>query len=260
MRNRLDRSLEPASQLDLFSQSISSLTSLDRLAAPRAESPVSLFGPERYEPRYEYPLVVWLHSCKSNERELEQVMPPLSMQNYVGCAPRGTHSSEACGKKFSWSQSRAATTVAEENIFNAIHVASENFSIASNRIFLAGFGSGGTMALRIALRYPKHFAGVVSICGEFPQNHQPLNNLAAVRQLPLLWMYGDASKKCGVDHICETLPLLHAARIRASIRQYPAKDELLTNMLNDMNHWLMERVTSQPAAMENTVEESFSRN
>lgn len=258
MRNRLDRSIGAGSQLDLIQKSQS--TNSSRFAATRTESPLALFGPERYEPRYQYPLIVWLHSCQSNERELEDVMPPLSMQNYVACAPRGTHASEACGRRFFWPQTRAAATVAEELVFASVAAASKSFSIAPQRVFLAGFGSGGSMAWRIALRYPQQFAGVVSICGTFPENHQPLNNLIAARQLPMLWMYGQDSTRCGVEHICETLPLLHAARMGATIRQYAAGDELLTNMLSDMNHWLMEQVTSQPAAQENSVEESFSRN
>ena len=258
MRNRLDRSQEPGSQLELVQQSQRSTTV--QAPATRADIPHFLFGPERYEPRYEYPLIVWLHSCHSNERELEDVMPLLSMQNYVACAPRGTNASEIAGRRFLWSQSRAAATVAEESIFAAIEAAQNDFSIARQRVFLAGFGSGGTMAWRIALRYPHQFAGVVSICGQFPKNNQPLNNLASARQLPILWMYGQESHNCGVEHICETLPLLHAARMGATIRQYPVGDELLTNMLSDLNHWLMEQVTNQPTRTENFVEESFSRN
>ena len=257
MRNRLDRSQEPGSQLELLKQT---LASSGRAAPRRTEMPISLFGPERYEPRYQYPLIVWLHGCQSNERELEAVMPALSLQNYVGCAPRGTQASEACGKAFQWSQSRAAISLAEEFVFSSIASASREFSIASQRVFLAGFGSGGTTAMRIALRYPHQFAGVISICGAFPQNQNPLINLAASRQLPLLWMYGEDSMRCGVDHICDTLPLLHAARMRCLIRQYPAADELLSNMLSDMNHWVMELVTNQPAAMDQSAEASFSRN
>lgn len=257
MRNRLDRSQEPGSQLELLKQS-QSFT--DRLASPRTEMPLAMFGPERYEPRYEYPLIVWLHGCQSNERELEAVMPALSLQNYVGCAPRGTQASEACGHTFQWSQSRAAIAVAEEIVFGSIASATRAFSIARQRVFLAGFGSGGTTAMRVALRYPQHFAGVISICGAFPQNQSPLSNLAASRSLPMLWIYGEDSVRCGVDHICETLPLLHTARLRCMIRQYPAADELLSNMLSDMNHWVMEHVTNQPARMDQTVEASFSRN
>lgn len=256
MRNRLDRSQEPGSQLDLVRKSQRATSS----SAHSCEIPLALFGPERYEPRYEYPLIVWLHSCHSNERELEDVMPPLSLQNYVACAPRAPQASKDNGRQFIWPHTRAAATMAEDAVFASIQEAMSSFSIARNRVFLAGFGSGGTMAMRIALRYPHHFAGVVSICGQFPQNQQPLTNLTAARHLPIMWMYGQDSTQCSVEHICEVLPLLHAARMGATIRQYPAKDELLTNMLSDMNHWLMEQVTSQPAAMENSVEESFSRN
>ncbi len=95
MRNRLDRSQEPGSQLELLKKSIASQT-----PSKRTELPLALFGPERYEPRYEYPLIVWLHSCQSNERELEAVMPVLSLQNYVACAPRGTQACEAKGTPF----------------------------------------------------------------------------------------------------------------------------------------------------------------
>jgi phospholipase/carboxylesterase len=257
MRNRLDRSQEPGIQLDW--------SHISRQAAPatesaRPEAPLALFGPERYEPRYQYPLVVWLHSCHSNERELESVMPALSLQNYVACAPRGTHASEACGHQYFWSQSRAAMAVAEEVVFAAIAGATQQFSIARERIFLAGFGGGGSMAMRIALRYPHQFAGAVNICGQFWQEGQPLTNLAGARQVPLLWMYGDQSTRCGVEHVCGALPVMHAARLRVAIRQYPSQDELLSNMLSDMNHWLMQLVTRQPARIEDTVEESFSRN
>lgn len=258
MRNRLDQSEESGCQSDPLSKSF--LATFDRPIASRTEVPLSLFGPERYEPRYEYPLIVWLHSCGGSEQELEIIMPQLSMQNYVACAPRGTNANDACGRSYYWSQSRAACTIAEETVFAAIASASKDFSIARKRVFLAGFGSGGTMACRIALRYPRQFAGVVSICGQFPQNHQPLKNLPAIRQLPLLWMYGQESQDCGVEHICQTLPLLHSAKMSAMIRQYPAEDELLAVMLSDMNHWLMQLVTSQPSAMEDSVEESFSRN
>lgn len=258
MRNRFDRSQEPGSQLESVSKSQPG--TVVREPSTRADLPHTLFGPERYEPRYEYPLVVWLHSCHSNERELENVMPLLSMQNYVACAPRGTNASEISGRRYLWSQTRTAATLAEEAVFASIAAAEKNFSIARQRVFLAGFGSGGTMAWRIALRYPQHFAGVVSICGQFPKNHQPLNNLVAARRLPILWMYGQHSANCGVEHICETLPLLHAARMGATIRQYPSGNELLTNMLGDLNHWLMEQVTNQPTRAETFIEESFSRN
>jgi len=256
MRNRLLSSLELTGRFEkLHDSSHASHTS------PQGNfgHQVCLFGPERYESRYHYPLIVWLHSCHSAERELENVMPALSLQNYVACGPRAPLSCDTTGHLFRWGRSAAALAIAEELVFDAIELASSQFSIAPERVFLAGFGGGGTMAWNIALRYPQRFAGVVSICGEFP-HHQPLANIGLARQLPSLWMVGADSTNCGVQHMCEALPIMHSASLNVDIRQYPCGNELLTNMLEDTNSWLMERVTSQPANFENSVEESFSRN
>lgn len=257
MRNRLCGSSEQTGSLDKLqtAEHKSPLESQSFL-----EQQVCLFGPERYEPRYEYPLIVWLHSCGSSEFELENVMPELSMQNYVACAPRGTVACDPEGKLFRWGQSAAVTAIAEEIIFESIALANQQFSIANQRVFLAGFGSGGTMAWRLALRYPKRFAGVISICGDFPHRNQPLINIGLARDLKTLWMYGGQSNTCGVQQVCQSLPLLHAASLKADIRQYPCGDELMSNMLLDMNNWVMECVTQQPCAVVERVEESFSRN
>ena len=257
MRNRLGGSSEQASSLDKLHPSNHKTQVADESFL---EQQVCFFGPERYEPRYEYPLIVWLHSCYSSELELENVMPALSLQNYVSCAPRGTTACDSEGKFYRWGQSAAATAIAEEIVFETISLAARQFSIAENRVFLAGFGGGATMAWRIALRYPKRFAGIVSVCGDFPHRNQPLSNLTVARHLPTLWLYGAQSKSCGVQQVCESLPILHSASLAVDIRQYPCGNELLSNMLVDMNGWMMEHVTQQPASEEEVAEESFSRN
>jgi hypothetical protein len=73
-------------------------------------------------------------------------------------------------------------------------------------------------------------------------------------------MYGEESGQCGVQQVCQSLPVLHSASLKADIRQYPCGDDLLSNMLVDMNNWLMERVTQQPSSSESHVEQSFSQN
>lgn len=187
-------------------------------------------------------------------------MPELSMQNYVACAPRGTEACDSEGKFYRWGQTAAATAIAEEIVFESIALACEQFSVAPQRVFLAGFGGGGTMAWRIGLRYPQRFAGVVSICGDFPHFQQPLLNISAARDLPTLWLYGEQAKHCGVQHVCESLPMLHTANLSVNVRQYPCGTELLSNMLVDMNSWIMECVTDQPATETLSQQDSFSRN
>lgn len=257
MRNRICGSVESSGSLDKLQASQNITQQADRTDL---EHQVCFFGPERYEPRYEYPLVVWLHSCHSSEYEIENIMPELSLQNYVACAPRGTNPCDDEGKFFRWGQSAGATAIAEEIVFESIELAQQQFSIAPKRVFLAGFGGGGTMAWRIGLRYPQRFAGIVSVCGQFPHRNQPLLNLERARDLPSLWLYGAQSKDCGVSQVCETLPVMHSASLSVDIRQYSGGDELMSNMLVDVNAWVMEQVTRQPASTEPTRVESFSRN
>ena len=49
----------------------------------------ALFAPIHYEPGYAYPLIVWLHGCGGDERQLRQLMPLLSLRNYLAVARAG---------------------------------------------------------------------------------------------------------------------------------------------------------------------------
>lgn len=257
MRNRIIGSSEITEHLDSLQSSHGQTV---EPSSQRLSHEVCLFGPEKYEPRYDYPLVVWLHSCNSSEREIESVMPALSMQNYVACAPRGTLACGEAGHLYRWGMSATCAAIAEEIVFESIESACSQFSIDRKKVFLAGFGGGATMAWRIALRYPQRFSGVISICGDFPHENQPLTNLGEARELSTLWMYGAHSECCGIQRVCDSLPILHSASLPVDIRQYPCGDELLSNMLVDVNSWVMERVTSTPAENSRVEEESFSRN
>src|SRR5258706_3168891 len=56
---------------------------LGRFALPD-ESPV--FLPHNYEPKYPYPLVIWLHDGEWTALELLDLMSRISPQNYLGLA------------------------------------------------------------------------------------------------------------------------------------------------------------------------------
>jgi hypothetical protein len=64
-----------------------------------------------------------------------------------------------------------------------------------------------------------------------------------VRQLPIFIANGRESTEYPVERTCEELRLFHAAGMAVTLRQYPCGDELTTQMLSDMDEWIMERVT-----------------
>jgi phospholipase/carboxylesterase len=227
------------------------------------QSPCSFFAPLHYEKNYEYPLFVWLHDQGHNEKQLATVMPLISMRNYVAVAPRGQQlpanavqkiedSSELppLRQRFTWNQTASGIGHGEEAVWHAVDNAREKFNIESSRIFLAGFGAGGTMALRIGMLYPNSFAGALSIGGCFPSGHAPLARIDEVRQLPIFIANGRESTEYPVERTCEELRLFHSAGMAVTLRQYPCGDELTTQMLHDMDVWIMEHVTGVDCSAE----------
>lgn len=207
---------------------------------PRRELPQCVLVPQHYEQNYAYPLLVWLHDAGGDECELKKIMPLVSLRNYVSLAVRGP---SAAQRGFAWPESADAILAAESRVDEAVAQAHQRFHVHPNRIFIAGAGAGGTMALRLALRWPDRFAGGASIGGCFPQGHSPLARLMQARRSRLLVMHCRDSETYSVDQVCEELSLFHAAGMSVTLRQYPCGDELTTQMLRDLDVWLMEQVT-----------------
>jgi phospholipase/carboxylesterase len=219
----------------------------------RAAEPQSFFAPQHYEAGYAYPLVVWLHSTGGAERQVARVMPLVSTRNYVGVGVRGI--SRSASNEFTWPQSAEGIASAEQRILAAVDKAQTKFNIHSGRIFLAGYEAGGTMALRVALRNPGRFAAAVSVNGAFPEGERPLACLDNLRKFPLLVAHCRDSQTYPVDRLCQELALFHAAGLSVTLRQYPCGDELTTQMLRDLDVWLMGQVTGCSAAAEADAQE-----
>jgi phospholipase/carboxylesterase len=224
------------------------------------KSPHSLFAPMHYEPNYAYPLLVWLHGGGGDERQLQRVMPLISMRNYAAVAPRGTQKTTAGASGFEWGDSQSAVTAAAQRVFECLEAAQEKFNIARHRIFLAGFECGGTAAFRVGLQHPKRFAGVLSVGGPFPADGRPLASLRQARHVPLFIAHGRDSRRYPVDRTCAEVRLFHVAGLSVTLRQYPCGDELNTQMLHDINVWLMEQVTGEVSQSSEQPPETFDLN
>ncbi|MCA9245966.1 MAG: hypothetical protein KDA42_02595 [Planctomycetales bacterium] len=246
--NRLDPlTLEPtlsAAKKETYEVSAS------QLFIDQRDEPYSLFVPQHYEPNYKYPLVVWLHGPSDNELQLKRIMPLVSTRNYAAVGPRGTlaedHDNGSGG--YAWSQSEDHVYLAEQRVFAAIESASRRLNVEPDRIFLAGFESGGTMAVRIALSHPRRFAGAITFGGEFPRGHAPLRHLRDARRLPLLLANGLENPNYPESQVCNDLRLFYVAGLSVTLRQYPCANDLTTVMLSDMDRWIMNIVCPEPVS------------
>lgn len=208
------------------------------------ETQHATFCPIHYESGYAYPLIVWLHGAGGSEDDLRQVMPLVSVRNFVAVAPRGTVRYSGSKGLYAWDQSAEGIERSEQRVMEAVAAAGERFHIHPRRIFLAGYDSGGTMALRIAWNNPSRIAGAASFGGPIPRGGRPLRNVNLLRNMRLLLASGRSSRRYSEQQVCRDLRLLHAAGFTVALRQYPCADELTTSMLSDLNHWAMESVCS----------------
>lgn len=228
-----DARAEFESSFDIHSAMFSPATS---------DSPQAVFAPLHYEPKYAYPLLVWLHGPGNDQRQLLRIMPIVSLRNYLAVAPQGILTQPQ--EDYRWNQTTSHIDQAEQRIFDSIESVGEKYNFSSRKIFLAGFDCGGTMALRVAMNNPSRFAGAISLGGSFPTGQKPFGNLAAARRLPVFLAAGRKSKTYVEEHVCSDLRLLHSAGIPITLRQYPCAQEIAPQMLQDMDRWIIEQITA----------------
>lgn len=208
--------------------------------------PHAFFAPLHYEPGYTYPLIVWLHGCGSDERQLQRIMPLVSMRNYVAVAPRGIPLPEDGSDRresYGWLQNEDHIQHAEQRVFECIELAVGKYNVSPERIFLAGFGLGGTMAMRIAMAHASRFAGVISLCGAFPTGRKLFGNLADARRLGILLAAGRDSDRYTAEQVCDDLRMVHTSGLSVTLRQYPCGQELSPQMLADLDRWIIDMIT-----------------
>jgi phospholipase/carboxylesterase len=210
----------------------------------------TLITPLHYESNYSYPLIVWLHGAGEDERALTRLMPHISLRNYAAVAPRGTHVSAMAGVTapatgFGWRQTAQHVDLAQTRVLAAVDKATGQLNIDRRRIFLAGAGCGGTMAMRVALANPNRFAGALSLDGAFPRGGTPLVRLHEARQLPLFIARGRRSNGYSAAVACDDLRLLYSAGMSLTLKEYPGRDVCRPQVLADVDRWIMEVLAEQ---------------
>jgi phospholipase/carboxylesterase len=205
-------------------------------------APHRLFFPKHFESRYRYPLFIWLHSPDSSERELDEVMPALSTRNYIAIGLRGTEGSRIRQDCYRWGISDTSRRIAEELVMSTAQLAVEDLPIDPSRIFLGGFGAGGSMAQWVGLRNPNSFAGITSINGAVPDKPCLLTAWKHAKRLPVMYMYGETSTLCPIDQVAKTIHFTHRSALNYEYVQFNCGDCLDTAMTSMMNQFMMSKI------------------
>ena len=205
--------------------------------------PVRTFLPTGYEPKYPYPLLVFFHGHGGSEEQILRLAPRLSRRNYICIGLRGpqTLGLRDDGRAgYGWGTEGQFDTLLEEYVLRAVEQTRRHYHVHSERIYLAGFCEGASVAYRLGLTYPSKFGGIISLNGAMARHGGPLLRLPEVRQLRVLIGHGIANAIVPLGHARADFRLLYTAGCAVRLHTYAATHRLHPDMLRDVNRWIME--------------------
>ena len=205
------------------------------------ESPVHL--PPHYEPNYAYPLIVWLHDAEWTARELLDLIPRISPQNYLGLAVEGlTPTNRFASGSMSPAGSLDPLDGLLETLKDVVPQMRREFHVHSERIYLAGFGDQASVALRMLLRRPEWFAGALAFGVRNPKLESALANYDELRGKRVFLSAGVRDSRCSIADVTSLGRLLRSFGIQAVLRAYDSSESPTPKLLSDVDHWLMNGV------------------
>ncbi|QDV53153.1 alpha/beta hydrolase [Gimesia fumaroli] len=207
---------------------------------------ISLFRPEHYEPGYAYPLVIWLHPDSGSEQALHEIMPQISTRNYLGLSFRAPAiKPQAPSKGYYWPDSHLFVKQFAEQIQETVQELSKVLHIHEQRIYLAGTGSGCSVATKLLLQKPDFFAGAALFKGCFGKSdfqNVPNANLKNKRILldhSLENASADAISATWVARMWQST----GGQIQ-SVNSLKAELSQETEQLAALNRWIMEGIST----------------
>jgi phospholipase/carboxylesterase len=210
--------------------------------------PVQTFLPTGYEPNYPYPLLVFFHGQGGGEEQVLRLAPRVSRRNYICISLRGPHpvglrSDGQLG--FSWGPDGPCDPSVEEYVLRAVEQTRRTYHVHSERIYLAGFCEGATLAYRIGLTFPEKFAGFIGLNGALPRHGCPLFRPAAMRHLRTFVGHGIANAVVPLALARRDARLLYTAGVQVELQTYPTTHRLHPHMLRDVDRWLMQSLEAE---------------
>ncbi|MDA0353157.1 MAG: alpha/beta hydrolase-fold protein [Chloroflexi bacterium] len=118
----------------------------------------------------------------------------------------------------------------------------------SARTVILGFSQGGSLAYRLGLAAPAHFAGVAALSTWLPDEavDSASTDTAALAALPVLVQHGTADQAIEVTRARESRDRLQTLGVQLEYHEYGMAHQIGAESLADLSAWC-ERVLALPA-------------
>jgi phospholipase/carboxylesterase len=146
---------------------------------------------------------------------------------------------------YGWGEDARIQSLVEDYVIRSVEHTRRHYHIHSERIYLAGFAEGATVAYRLGLLHPQRFAGVISLNGLLPREGRPLFQLPQLRDLRVFIGHGIANVFMPLSSARQDHRQLYTAGLDVCLRTYPTTHRLHSHMLRDIDRWIMERVNAE---------------
>lgn len=212
-----------------------------RTLALESVAPNTVSVPQYYEPKYAYPLIVWLQPTGCRAPDIKQIMPVLSERNYLGTLSRLSFSIEnprdvlALGTPLPGA-SPVPWNWAQDIRRDVLHVR-RNYHVHSERIYLAGIGAGASAAMQMLLEKPEWFAGAIALDPDLELARVSLRNLRDLTGKRLFTTsVMRSSELSNLERLC------FGAGMDVTHKNYPTELSLHRKVLLDVDSWLMSEI------------------
>ena len=205
-------------------------------------------------------VIIWLHGLGADGHDFEAIVPQLRLPaslpiRYVfPHAPMRAVTINGGVVMRAWFDIYDVNLTAESvdhdqfressDMLKALMEREQDFSVASNRILLAGFSQGGAIVLHTGLHYEKTLAGILALSMHLPSLAQSASSFSdAGRVVPIMMAHGQADPVIPLDKAIKTRQGLTDLGYQIDWREYPMPHAVCAAQIEDIRTWLLKVLT-----------------
>ncbi len=205
--------------------------------------------------------VIWLHGLGADGHDFEPIVPELRLDARLplrfvfphapvrpvtingGVAMRAWFDIVSLEQKGPIDESGLRESTA---LLEALIERERSRGIAAERIVVAGFSQGGTIALRLALQSRAAIAGIMALSTYLPHGEATARDAlehpdAPHRELPIFMAHGQFDPVLPIALGRNSRELLESLGFQVEWHEYPMAHAVCPQEIGDIRHWLIER-------------------
>lgn len=201
--------------------------------------------------------IIWLHGLGADGHDFEPLVPQLGLVDVRVVLPHAPRRPvtinggmvmpawyDILAPDFNRGQDSAGIRASGQQL-QALIQREIDAGIPAEKILLAGFSQGGAVALHTGLRFSQPLAGILAL-----STYLPLGDLLAAeaaagnRAVPIMMAHGTQDPVVPLSLATQSRDLLQQQGYNIAWHSYPMQHALCPEEVQDIRHWLGQRLAS----------------